>query len=98
MSPEFIKKWEHLLEGVEKQKVPLEFIKKIVLRLDGRKQKTINIEKYFSQSLEPEEIEEVITRIIIQLEDDLVGIEFVLNVKTIANAVQPKTDQLLKDL
>jgi len=31
MSPEFIQKWETLLEDVDKNKVPIEFIKKIVL-------------------------------------------------------------------
>jgi len=28
MSPEFIEKWEHILEDVEKNKIPVQFIKK----------------------------------------------------------------------
>ena len=31
MSPDFIKKWEHILEDVEKQKIPVEFIKKLII-------------------------------------------------------------------
>jgi hypothetical protein len=45
MSPEFIQKWETLLEDVDKNKVPIEFIKKIVLKLRGKKQRTINVER-----------------------------------------------------
>ena len=31
MSPEFIDKWEHILEDVEKNKIPVEFIKKLII-------------------------------------------------------------------
>ena len=48
MSPEFIEKWEHILEDVEKNKIPVEFIKKLIVKLNGKKQHTINIEKFFS--------------------------------------------------
>ena len=30
MSPDFIAKWEHILEDVEKSKIPIQFIKKII--------------------------------------------------------------------
>jgi hypothetical protein len=44
MNPEFVSKWEHILEDVEKSKVPVQFIKKIVVRMIGKKQYTINIQ------------------------------------------------------
>lgn len=98
MSPEFIQKWERLLEGVDKQKVPVEFIKKLILRLEGKRQKTINIERFLNQGLEPEEIEDAISRQLIKLDDEVIGIEFILNVKSIADTVQPETDNLLRGL
>jgi hypothetical protein len=98
MSPEFIQKWERLLEGVDKHKVPVDFIKKIILRLEGKRQKTINIERLLDQGLEPEEIEDAISRQLIKLDDEVVGIEFILNVKSIADTVQPETDNLLRGL
>ena len=33
MSPEFIQKWEHILEDVEKNKIPVQFIKKLIMAL-----------------------------------------------------------------
>jgi hypothetical protein len=98
MSPEFIQKWENLLQDVDKQKVPIEFIKKIVLRLLGKRQRTINIEKLLDQGLDPDHVEEIISRKIIDLDDEVIGIEFVLNVQSIADIVQPETDKLLNGL
>lgn len=98
MSPEFIQKWERLLEGIEKQTIPVEFLKKLVVKLHGKKQHTINIERLLKQGLESDQIEEFISRKLTDLDDEMVGIEFVLNVKSIADTVQPETDRLLNKL
>ena len=95
MSPEFIEKWEHILEDVEKNKIPVEFIKKLIVKLNGKKQHTINIEKFFSQGVDPEQIEEIVSRKLQELDDSIVGVEFILNVQSIADAVQHETDKLL---
>ncbi len=98
MSPEFIQKWERLLEDVEKQKIPVEFIKKLILKLEGKRQQTINIEKLINQGLDPDQVEEVVSRKLNELDDEVVSIEFVLNVQSIAETVQPETDKLLNGL
>ena len=91
MSPEFIEKWEHILEDVEKNKIPVEFIKKLVVKLQGKKQHTINIEKFLTQGLDPEQIEDVVSRKLQEYDDSVVGVEFMLNVQSIADTVQPET-------
>jgi hypothetical protein len=98
MSPEFISKWEHILEDVEKQKIPVQFIKKIVLKLQGKRQQTINIEKFLSQGLDPDQIEEAVSRKLHELDDSITSLEFILNVQSIADTVQPETDRLLGNL
>jgi len=98
MSPEFIEKWEHILEDVEKNKIPVEFIKKLVVKLQGKKQHTINIEKFLTQGLDPDQIEEIVSRKLQELDESVVGVEFILNVQNIADAVQPETDKLLNKL
>ncbi len=95
MSPEFIQKWERLLEDVEKQKIPVQFIKKIVVKLNGKRQQTINIERFLNQGLDPEQIEEAVGRKLHELDDEIASVEFVLNVQNIAETVQPETDRLL---
>ena len=98
MSPEFIEKWEHILEDVEKNKIPVEFIKKLVVKLQGKKQHTINIEKFLTQGLDPEQIEDIVSRKLQELDESVVGVEFILNVQSIADTVQPETDKLLNRL
>jgi len=98
MSPEFLKKWEHILDDVDKQKIPVEFIKKLIIKLQGKKQQTINIEKFLDQGLTPEQIEEAISRKLMELDEFIVSVEFILNVKHIAEIVQPETDRFLNKL
>lgn len=98
MSPEFIAKWEHILEDVEKQKIPIQFVKKIILKLEGKRQHTINVEKLLQQGLEPTQVEDVIGKKLLELDNIIVSVEFILNVQSIAETVQPTTDDFLKNL
>ena len=98
MSPEFIQKWEHILEDVEKNKIPVQFIRKIIIKLKGKKQQTINIEKFLQQGLESDQVEELISKRLNELDELVVSIEFVLKVQSIADTVQPATDEFLRNL
>ena len=98
MSPDFIDKWEHILEDVEKNKIPVEFIKKLIIKLKGKKQQTINIKRLLQQGLDPDQVEDAVSRKLNELEDSIVSVEFVLNVQSIADTVQPETDRLLGKL
>ena len=98
MSPDFIEKWEHILEDVEKNKIPVQFIKKLIIKLEGKRQQTLNIEKFLSQGLDPDQIEDIVSRKLQELDDSVVGVEFLLNVQNIADAVQPETDKILGNL
>jgi hypothetical protein len=98
MSPEFLNKWEHILEDVDKTQIPIQFIKKMVLKLQGKRQQTINIEKLLNQGLDPEQIEEAVSRKLNELDDQVTSVEFILNLQQIADAVQPETDKILNKL
>ena len=98
MTPEYIRTWENILEDVEKSKVPVQFIRKIIVRMSGKKQHTINIQALMRQGLDPEEVEEVISRKLHELDPLITSLEFDLNVESIAQTVQPETDKLLGKL
>ena len=97
-SDEFIQQWEHIIEEVNKTEVPLECIKKVVIRLNDRRQKTINLSTLRKQGLDLEEVEIVLTRTLTELGDTVRDIDFVVDVSEVAKLVQPETDKLLKDL
>ena len=98
MSPEFLEKWEHIIGDVEKNKIPIQFIKKLVIKLHGKKQQTVNIQKLMDQGLDTSQIEEALSRKLHELDDMVISVDFILNVQTIADTVQPTTDALLKNL
>ena len=97
-SDQFIEQWEHIIEEVNKTEVPLECIKKVIIRLNDRKQKTINLSTLRRQGLDLDELETVLTRTLTELGDTVRDIDFVVDVSEVAKLVQPETDKLLKDL
>lgn len=97
-SDEFLAKWEHIINEVNKTEVPLECIKKVVIKLEGRKQRTINLHTLRKQGLEFEEIEIVLTRTLNELGNEVRDLDFVVDARSVAEIVQPETDKLLRKL
>lgn len=97
-SDEFIQQWEHIIDEVNKTEVPLECIKKVVIRLRGKKQRTINLATLRKQGLDMDELEIVLTRTLTELGDEVKDIDFVVDVTEVAKLVQPETDKLLNGL
>jgi hypothetical protein len=95
MTPNDSKKWEDILVDIEKKRIPPEFIKKVIFRLSGKKQHTINVASLIKQGLVPEEVEELIARKIHELDEVLVSFEIILNTDAIAGKIQPETDRML---
>jgi hypothetical protein len=59
---DFLDQWEHIIAGVNKTDVPLECIKKVVIKLGKGRQKTINVHTLLRQGLELAEVETMLTR------------------------------------
>ena len=97
-SEDFLDKWEHIISEVNKTDIPLGCIKKVIIRLYGRKQKTINLATLKQQGLDLEEVELVVTRTLTELGDEVRDVDFVIDITEVAKLVQPETDKLLKDL
>jgi hypothetical protein len=98
LSEEFLAKWDHIISEVEKTQVPLKCINKMVIRIVGGRQKTINLARLRRDGLDDDEIEEIMNRNIFVLGDSVNNIDFILDVNTVAGIIQPATDKLLKSL
>jgi hypothetical protein len=97
-SDEFLDKWEHLIKEAPKTEVPLECLKKIIIKMHGKRQRTVNLDVLRKQGLAMEEIELVLTRTLLELDQQVRDIEFVVDTVLVAELVQPETDKLLKNL
>lgn len=97
-SDEFIKKWEDILNEVNTTEIPLECIKKVVIKLRNRSQKTINLSTLRRQGLEWEEIKTVVSRALDETGTNLRDVEFIVDIGAVAEMVQPETDRLLNKI
>jgi hypothetical protein len=98
LSDDFLQQWDHIISSVDKSNIPLECINKMILRLYGGRQKTVNLSKLRQQGLDNDEIETVLSRNIAELEDQVRDIDFILDIKAVAELIQPETDKLLNGL
>ena len=98
LNDDFLDQWEHIIATVNKTDVPLECIKKVLIKFKGGRQKTINVHNLIRQGLELEEIETMLTRTFTDLEDQIHDVDFVVDIGAVAQIVQPETDKLLGKL
>ena len=97
-SEDFLAQWEDIIASVNKTDVPLECIKKIIIRLPNKKQKTINLSTLRKQGLEWTEIEVVVSRTLEDYGDDVRDVDFVVDISAVVEMIQPETDKLLEKL
>ena len=97
-SDEFLDKWEHIINEVQMTEVPLECIKKVVIRLQDKKQKTVNLATLRKQGLDIDEIEIVLTRTLTEIGNQVRDVDFVVDAGLVAEMVQPENDKLLNGL
>ena len=98
LSDDFVDKWEHILSSIQKTSVPLECIKKVIIKLEGRRKKTINFYSLQKQGLAIEEIERLLNRQLEELGEDVIDLEFIVDVTKVAEIVQPETNRILQKL
>ena len=95
---DFVAQWEHILADVNKTDVPLECIKKVLIKLTGGRQKTINLHTLLKQGMDLAEIESMLTRFLTDHEREIRDVDFVIDVASVAKLVQPETDKILGKL
>ena len=95
---DFLSQWESIVEDVHKTDVPIECIKKVIFKLEGRKQKTINIHALLKQGMEYPEIESVLSRLFAEYDGYINDVDFVIDISSVAQIIQPETDKLLEKL
>ena len=93
-----VEKWEEVISSVDKDHIPIDCVKKVTIKLKGNRQKSINLEILRRNGLDIEEIESVMARTMNELGNQIVNIDVVIDVNTVARHVQPLTDKILGKL
>lgn len=103
LSTEFLDKWKHIINDVDKTDIPTHLIDKVIIKLldiDDVKgdAQTINIGMLKDDGYLAEEIEDVINETLYELNDFIDSVDFFLDIDAVANEVQPETDKMLNNL
>jgi len=93
-----LRHWEHIIAEASKTDVPLECIKKVLIKLRGGRQRTVNVTILKKQGLSIDEIGVVLTRTLDELNDSIRDVDFVIDIQMVAEILQPTTDKLLEKL
>ena len=85
---ELLDQWEIIVKEVNKTDVPLECIKKIVIKLHT----------LIKQGLQIDDIESLVARTFSEMDANIKDVDFVVDIKSVAALVQPETDKILGKL
>ena len=91
-------KWKQILAEVEKAEAPVSVLRGITVNLVDGTTVDIDVQQLLSEGAAPEDLEEQINEKLQKLDDIIKNVDFFISVDHVAKAVQPFTDQLLKDL
>jgi hypothetical protein len=98
LNDEQLSRWEELIAEVTATEVPLECIKKVLIKLEGGKQRTINLHTLKRQGLDLDQIETTLIHNLEKYGDQIRNLEYVIDAATVAEMLQPTTDKLLEKL
>ena len=98
LSEEFLAKWEDLVDGVEKTDVPVECIKRLVIKLKDGKRRYLNISTLRKKGYDPIELEEVLNDKLAEYDGMIENIDFFVDVEAVAEQIQRETDSILGKL
>ena len=98
LSDEFLKKWEDLVDTVEKSDIPVECIKRVVIKLADGKRRYLNISILRKKGYEPDELEHVLNEKLKEYDGIIENVDFFIDVEAVAEQVQQETDSMLGNL
>lgn len=95
---DFLEQWESIVNSVDKEFVPLDCIHKVVFRDWERRQKTINLKRLTDQGFSIDQLQDVLDQYIQENSENIKACEFIIDIKAVAELLQPETDKLLKGI
>ena len=90
--------WESILRSVEKKEIPIAFLESVSVNLTDGTVVNINVKELLEEGNDPDILEKMLKTKLSALDYIIDDIDFYISVAAVQKAVQPATDQLLKNL
>jgi hypothetical protein len=98
ISVDTVDKFQDVINSVDQEMIPIDYVKKVVFRLRTGKRRTINLDALRKQKLHIEDIEQIVNRSILDFGSDISKVNFVLDIRSIATKIEPLTRKYLEKL
>ena len=95
---ETIDQSKELVGGVDKDYIPVAYVKKVLFKLKSGKRQSINLVKLRREGVDVEDIEHIISKKMTTLNNEIANMEFVIDIDAVAEHVQPLTNKILENL
>lgn len=90
--------WQNIIKDIEKENVPIRLLQSMVINLIDGTQINILVKDLIKDGNDPDMLESLLNKRINDLDQYIKDIDFYINIDAVADAVQPITDKILKDL
>jgi len=90
--------WESILQSVEKKEIPIALLESVAVNLTDGTIVNINIKELLDEGNDPDILEKMLKTKLLALDYIIEDIDFYISVAAVQKAVQPATDELLKNL
>jgi hypothetical protein len=91
------KTWKGIIEGVDKNQVPVHILQEINVKLVDGTIISIDVRQLLTDML-PSEVEELLDNKFHELDMYIENIDFMIDLDKVVDTVQPETDKILKGL
>lgn len=93
---DFLTRWENLVEDVDMHEVPIDYLKVIKLKMTNGTTAEIPVEDLLIKGYDPQALETEIKNKITELENNIEGVHYVVNVSAVAEDVEEFTENLIQ--
>ena len=90
--------WETILSGTTKDEVPIQVLDSISVNLKDGTSVNIYVRDLLREGEDPQTLEVEIQRRLDDMDDIIQDVDFYISVPELSKAVQPVTDEILKDI
>ena len=98
LTKEFLNKWETIIEGVDITNIPVEYIDHLVVHTKGKQEIVVSVIELLQGGIAPADLEIALEDKMEEFEDEIVSVDYILNIRKISTDIQSTTDETLKNL
>lgn len=92
------KRWQDLVNGVDKKEVPVSILERIVVNLIDGTVVSVNVKELLGEGQQDSEIEEMLNNKFSDLDPYIKNVDFFVDIEKVVKTVQPETDKVLKGI